>query len=46
MAKKLSESIVMEVKDNGACVKVFEFSVPADIAKNESGKVLNYIAKY
>ncbi|MBR2345717.1 MAG: trigger factor [Lentisphaeria bacterium] len=44
MAKKLSESIVMEVKDNGACVKVFEFSVPADIAKNESGKVLNYIA--
>lgn len=44
MANKLIESIVLEVKENGACSKVFEFKVPADVAKNESGKVLNYIA--
>ncbi len=44
MAKKLSESIVVEVKETGACVKVFEFKVSADVAKSESGKVLNYIA--
>ncbi len=44
MAKKLSDSIVLEVKENGACTKAFEFKVPADIAKNESGKVLSYIA--
>jgi len=44
MAKKLSESIAMEVKDTGACVKEFDFKVSAETAKAESGKVLGYIS--
>ena len=44
MAKKLVDSINMEVKEVGACTKEFAFVVPADAAKNESVKVTNYIA--
>ena len=44
MAKKLSESITLEVKDAGVCVKEFAFKVSAETAKSESGRVLNYIS--
>ena len=44
MAKKLSESVALEVKDTGVCVREFAFKVPSDVAKSESGKVLNYIS--
>ncbi|MBE6355832.1 MAG: trigger factor [Lentisphaerae bacterium] len=44
MAKKLSESIVLEIKDSGVCTKEFAVTVDAQSAKNEQNKVVSYIA--
>ncbi|MBO5667807.1 MAG: trigger factor [Lentisphaeria bacterium] len=44
MAKKLSESIVLEIKDSGVCTKEFAVKVDAETAKNEQNKVVSYIA--
>ena len=44
MAKKLIDSIAMEVKDAGVCTREFVFTVSADDAKSEGAKVLNGIA--
>ena len=44
MAKKLSDSIVLEVKDSGVCTKEFAVKIEADVAKSEQNKVVSYIA--
>ena len=44
MAKKLSDSIVLEIKDSGVCTKEFAVKVDAEAAKSEQNKVVSYIA--
>ena len=44
MAKKLSESIVLEIKESGICTKEFAVKVDAETAKSEQNKVVSYIA--
>ncbi|MBR7130546.1 MAG: trigger factor [Lentisphaeria bacterium] len=44
MAEKLSNSIVLEVKDSGVCTKEFAVKIDAETAKNEQKKVVSYIA--
>ena len=44
MAKKLSESIVLEIKESGICTKEFAVKVDAEAAKSEQNKVVSYIA--
>ena len=44
MAKKLSDSIVLEVKDSGVCTKEFAVKIEAGVAKSEQNKVVSYIA--
>ena len=44
MAGKLSDVIILEIKDSGACTKEFAVKINADAAKNESNKVVSYIA--
>jgi trigger factor len=44
MAKKLSDSIVLEIKDSGICTKEFAVKVDAEAAKSEQNKVVSYIA--
>ena len=44
MAKKLADSINLEVKETGVCTREFVFTIPADAAKSENAKVLNYIS--
>ncbi|MBE6357785.1 MAG: trigger factor [Lentisphaerae bacterium] len=44
MAKKLSDSIVLEIKDGGVCTKEFAVKIEAETAKNEQNKVVSYIA--
>ena len=38
MAKKLSDSIVLEIKDSGICTKEFAVKVDAEAAKSEQNK--------
>ncbi len=44
MAKKLMDSIQMEVRDKGPCCKVLDFTVPADAVKAETDRTLQEFA--
>ena len=44
MAKKLVDSIQMEVRDAQPCRKEFDFVVPADVVKSEAEKTVREIA--
>lgn len=44
MAEKLSNSIILEIKESGVCTKEFAVKIDADTAKKEQNKVVSYIA--
>lgn len=41
---KLNDALLMEVKNDGACRREFTFKLPADAVKNETNRVLSYVA--